>query len=116
DEIEKRTRIRLSTSDRWPGAGPAIFVGREAGLGLVVSPLAAPPAAPPAAPVAASLIPAAAGAEGYRVQVIGERVLVVGNDARGTLFGVGALLRHLKMDRDVLEAPDDLRLASAPEY
>ncbi len=112
DEIEKRTRIRLSTGDRWPDAGPAIFVGRQAGLGLVVSPLAAPLGAS----LASSLIPAAAGAEGYRVQAIGDRVLVVGNDARGTLFGVGALLRHLKMDRDVLEAPNDLRLASAPRY
>jgi hypothetical protein len=104
DEIEKRTRIRLSTGDRWPSSGPAIFVGRESGLGLVVPPLAL------------QLIPAVAGADGYRVQAIGERLLVVGNDARGTLFGVGALLRHLKMDRDVVEAPDDLRLATAPKY
>ena len=89
---------------RWPSSGPAIFVGRESGLGLVVPPLAL------------QLIPAVAGADGYRVQAIGERVLVVGNDARGTLFGVGALLRHLKMDRDVVEAPDDLRLATAPKY
>jgi hypothetical protein len=108
DEIEKRTRIRLPSSDRWPDSGPAIFVGREAGLGIVTPPLAPP--------LVSSLIPAVAGAEGYRVQVIGERVLVVGNDARGTLFGVGALLRRLKMDRDVLEAPGDLRLASAPAY
>jgi hypothetical protein len=103
DEVEKRTRIRLSTADRWPGSGAAIYVGRESGLAQVPGP------APP-------LIAAVAGAEGYRVQTTGERVLVVGNDARGTLFGVGALLRHLKMDRDVLEAPDDLRLASAPKY
>jgi hypothetical protein len=55
DEIEKRTRIRLSTSDRWPDSGPAIFVGRAAGLSLV---------APPAGPPGSSLVPAVAGAEG----------------------------------------------------
>jgi hypothetical protein len=42
-------------------------------------------------------------------------VLVTGNDARGTLYGVGALLRRLRMERDILEAPDDLALASAPK-
>jgi hypothetical protein len=104
DEIEKRTRIRLSIADRWPGPGPAIFVGRESGLGTAV------------ASPASQLIPTVAGADGYRIQTIGEHVLVVGNDARGTLFGVGALLRHLKMDRDVVEAPDDLRIATAPKY
>jgi len=41
---------------------------------------------------------------------------VVGNDARGTLYGAGALLRRLHMDRDTLQAPDDLRVASAPRY
>ncbi len=57
-----------------------------------------------------------AGAEGYRVQTVDGNILVVGNDARGTLYGAGALLRHLHMDRDTVDAPDDLRLASAPRY
>ena len=98
DEIEKRTRIRLPVADGWSGFGAAILVG-------------------PVVPrLAARLRPAAAGAEGYRLQVVDGVVLVVGNDARGTLFGIGALLRHLRMGRDTLEISDDPSIASAPKY
>ncbi|HEY2014555.1 MAG TPA: hypothetical protein VGH38_13685, partial [Bryobacteraceae bacterium] len=98
DEIEKRTRIRLPIAGAWPRSGPAIFVGQ-----------------PPAR--FANRLPAARpGADGYRVQAADGVVLVAGNDARGTLFGVGALLRHLRMERDRLEAPDDLSISTAPKY
>jgi hypothetical protein len=99
DEIEKRTRIRLPIGDR-PFNGPEILVGEEANLRAI----------------ARELIPAPSGAEGYRVQTVGNTVVVSGNDPRGTLFGVGALLRNLRMERDILEAPDDLRIATAPQY
>ena len=56
------------------------------------------------------------GADGYRVRAIDGVVLVAGNDARGTLFGAGALLRNLRMDRDRLEAPDSLSISTAPKY
>ena len=104
DEIARRTRIRLAVVESWSGARPAILVSRESGLGAM------------GGNFAARLIPAAAGAEGYRVQVVDGVVLVVGNDARGTLFGVGGLLRHLRMERDSVDAPDDLALATAPKY
>ena len=104
EEIEKRTRIRLPVTGRWPGSGPAIFVGRE------------PQVRAAAGRLASGLIPAVKGTDGYRVQVSAGTVLVAGNDPRGTLFGAGALLRNLRMDRDVLEAPGDLRIASAPKY
>src|SRR5205807_8095400 len=43
-------------------------------------------------------------------------VFVVGNDARGVLFGVGRLLREMHLARDRVTLADDLRLASAPRY
>ncbi|HUK17950.1 MAG TPA: glycoside hydrolase family 20 zincin-like fold domain-containing protein [Bryobacteraceae bacterium] len=101
DEIEHRTRIRLPIAERWPGSGPAIFLGRERQL-RGMHPM--------------SVIPPAAGADGYRIQIEGNAIAVLGNDARGTLFGAGALLRRLHMERDRIEAPDSLRLASAPKY
>ncbi|MGA2266875.1 MAG: hypothetical protein ABSH44_00270 [Bryobacteraceae bacterium] len=104
DEIERRSRIRLPVTDRWSGSGAAILIGQESGLRSLSPKLAA------------GLAPAPSGAEGYRVQVIDGVVLVAGNDARGTLFGVGALLRNLRMDRDTLEVSDALQLASAPKY
>lgn len=102
DEIEHRTRIRLPIADRWPAAAPAIFLGRESDLRAVHP--------------AASLIPAAVGPEGFRLQSDGANIFVIGNDARGVLFGAGALLRRLHMDRDTLDAPGDLRIATAPKY
>jgi hypothetical protein len=104
DEIAKRTRIRLAVSESLSGARPAILVCQESGLRAL------------GRNFAGRLIPAAAGAEGYRVQVADGVVLVLGNDARGTLFGVGALLRRLRMERDAVDAPDDLALATAPKY
>src|SRR5207248_1207814 len=82
----------------WTGSGPAILLG------------------PPPARLASRLLPAVQGADGYRVQTIDGVVVVSGNDPRGTLFGAGALLRKLHMDRDRLEAPDDLRISTVPKY
>ncbi|SPF51721.1 conserved exported hypothetical protein [Candidatus Sulfopaludibacter sp. SbA4] len=98
DEIEKRTRVRLPVAATFSGTGPAILLG------------------PPPARFANRLAPAVPGADGYRVQTIDGVVVVAGNDPRGTLFGAGALLRNLRMERDRLEAPDDLRIATAPKY
>jgi hypothetical protein len=104
DEVAKRTRIRLPVAEAWKGPGAAIVVGQESAI-------------------AASgwrgvgrILPRAAGPDGYRIQVIDGAVLVVGNDARGTMFGVGALLRRLRMERDALEVPDSLAIATAPKY
>ena len=100
DEIAHRTRIRLPIVARWPGSGTAIFVGREDQI-RAMHPIA--------------LIPPAPGADGYRIQIRDNAIAVIGNDARGTLFGAGALLRRLSMDRDRIEAPDSLEIASAPK-
>jgi hypothetical protein len=104
DEIEKRTRVRLKVMDRWTGAGPAILLGQEAEVRAI------------GAKYAQALPAAVAGPDGYRVAEAGGAVVVAGNDARGTLFGAGALLRKLHMDRDAVEAPDGLRIATAPKY
>ncbi len=95
DEIAKRTRITLPIVSRLE-TGPAILVSEH--------------------PVLPGVLTAPAGAEGFRVQIIANTVVVAGNDPRGTLFGIGWLLRHLHMDRDVLDAPGDLKIATEPKY
>src|SRR6478672_8615144 len=92
EEIEKRTRIRLAVSERAPASGASIVLsGRPT-------------------------IAAVRGADGYRVQVLNGSVQLAGNDARGTLFAAGALLRNLQMDRDSVAIADDFKLATAPKY
>jgi hypothetical protein len=90
EEIEKRTRIRLPVATGNSGAaGTTILINANKHI---------------------------APAEGFTIQASNNLVTVTGNDPRGTLFGIGALLRNLRMERDTLEAPDTLRITTAPKY
>jgi hypothetical protein len=55
-------------------------------------------------------------AEGYSLKVLGDRVTVSGNDARGVLFGIGRLLREMHMRRGSIGIAADLNIVSAPKY
>jgi hypothetical protein len=110
EEIEKRTAVRVPVSDQWPAdTVPVIAVGplgasaTWAAQGLRSVPTSAAP-----------------GREGYRLVVNtgGRRaptVLVLGADSRGVLYGVGRLLRELRMDRGVLHVPAALAVVSTPK-
>jgi len=109
EEVEKRTRIRWPAAQEWPASGPVIAVGPMGdgqwlrANGAIHHPLSA-------------INPA----EGYCLCV--ERdgaqdvVFVLGHDARGVLFGVGRLLRLLRMERDRVRLPADVRIETAPRY
>ena len=62
----------------------------------------------------------AARPEGFRVECGGRGLTVTGNDARGVLYGVGWLLRHLEVRRNEVVLPDALLAAgpvqTAPHY
>jgi hypothetical protein len=89
EEVEARTLIRWPVSSRRTGACISVGVEMRAGL----------------------------PAEGYRIRTGGEcAVAIAGNDARGALFGVGRLLRELRMGRGSVELAAPLNLASAPRY
>jgi hypothetical protein len=110
EEIEKRTSIRLAVSSQWPAdtvaaiaVGPLATASSWAGPGLRGSSSGPTP-----------------GREGYRVAVSAAArrsptVLVLGADARGVLFGVGRLLRELRMSRGSLQAAAALSIVSAPQ-
>jgi len=106
EEIEKRTGIRWPVSRQWPtSAGPVVVVTPAASLAEFRGRYQNEPAAP-------------TGAEGYRLWT-GEAsgmpaVFVVGNDSRGVLFGVGRLLRLLRMKKGSVSLDAGLRLATAP--
>lgn len=110
EEVEKRTQIRWPQSDVCPaGAAPIIAVGQAAALKALMGDHAH--TLPPT--------PDGAGADGYRLRVTKDPrpvVWVVGNDARGVLFGVGRLLREMRMPRHRVAVPDDLNVATSPKY
>jgi hypothetical protein len=111
DEVEKRTQVRLPTATTWPAdstpvfaVGPVSAVDRFAGR--FASRLTEEKSKP---------------AEGYQIRVeksgrAAPAVLVAGNDARGVLFGVGRLLRELRLQRNRISLPDGLHITTAPRY
>jgi len=111
EEVEKRTQIRWGTITTWPSTPiPVIAVGSSSALntfaGQYTDELSAD--GDTSAP------------EGYRIRVRDDGgrpvVLVIGNDARGVLFGVGHLLRTLRTDQGSIALPDDLNVTTAPYY
>jgi hypothetical protein len=108
DEVENRTRIRWTQSHVWPEDGiPVIAVGSATRVEAFAGPYAGS--------WSEKLQPK--GAEGFSLRVLdGKAVLVVGNDARGVLFGVGRLLREMHMVRDAVRVSSSLEVASAPKY
>lgn len=110
EEVAKRSQIQWSVSHEWPESPelPVIAVGRADNLHRDFPHTAA----------WLDRVPAPSGAEGYRVQTETEStvlVLVVGNDPRGVLFGIGRLLRELRMSRGEIRLPADFEEASAPQ-
>jgi hypothetical protein len=111
EEAEKRTRIHWPQMTAWPTTNvPVIAVGLKSALPEFTGPHAEGlQAAPtPGAP------------EGYRLCVRkaehNPAVVILGNDERGVLFGVGNLLRELRMERGSVSLRDDLDITTAPKY
>ncbi|MEN6533687.1 MAG: hypothetical protein ABFD89_08490, partial [Bryobacteraceae bacterium] len=106
EEVEKRTQVRWEVVQTAP-AETKTFIGiGQAAAGRYSREVSA--------------APKLSGAEGYRIlSVTGHgapAVFVLGNDPRGTLFGVGKLLRNLRMRKGAVELPDGYHVASAPKY
>ena len=111
EEVEKRTNVRWPQMSTWPATNaPVIAVGLRSALREITGPHAD----------ARQSAPAPSAAEGYRLCVRkaenNPAVLVLGNDERGVLFGVGNLLRELRMERGSVTLRDDLDITTAPKY
>ncbi len=112
EEVKTRSRIGWDVSIRWPAAAvPVIAVSPNRLIGAFESryrPLFTPEEA-------------AKGKEAYRIRTIGAGqgapvIAVIGTDERGVLFGVGRLLRALRMVPGQVLLPERLNLTSAPRY
>jgi len=110
DEVAKRSRIRWRVTQRMPtGDVPAIVVGQPAAIKTL-----------PGAHSWQVPNQVDARAEGYAIgiehQPTSVVVVVMGNDRRGVLFGVGGLLRALHMARDTISLEPDFKARTAPRY
>lgn len=112
EEVEKRTQIRWAVvEDLGPEQSAAVVVGsRQALSGSRSGSLKG---------LLADSGPALES-EGYRLRTIprssGPLILVEGTDEHGVLFGVGGLLRALRMSKGSVVLPGPLDVATAPKY
>jgi hypothetical protein len=111
DEVQKRTLIRWPVVHSWPAdAVPVVAIGPASSLTAFAGAFAANLAADHAL----------APPEGFRMRCVQGRsapvIFVIGNDARGVLFGVGRLLRELHLSRDKVTLAANVDLNSAPRY
>ena len=112
EEVEKRTTIRWQVVDQWKAGAPAaVVVGSQEALKEIRFGL------PGEFQLSERQPP---GPEGFCLQTLkrpaGTVVTVCGADERGVLFGVGELLRKLRMTKERVELPNSLDITSAPKY
>jgi len=69
-----------------------------------------------ASPVTIEIARTTGPREGYSVHSTAHGVTIAGNDARGVLFGIGRLLRELRIGRGSIQLPDGFAETSAPRY
>jgi hypothetical protein len=109
EEVGKRSHVQWKRAEAWPdGASPVIVVGPADGVRKLCEPHG----------VALPENLGRGGKEGFRIGAgdAGKApvVWVAGNDPRGTLFGVGRLLRELRIERNRVALPAGFREESAP--
>lgn len=88
EEVEKRSQVRWELVSSAPPGRPAIHIS-NAGSGK---------------------------AEGFSIRTEASGIRIAGNDARGVLFGIGRLLRALRMEPGSVVLPDGLSIDTAPAY
>jgi hypothetical protein len=106
EEIQKRTGIQLSILTEWPtNQQAAIVVGQKGqlkNLAGTYSDILQDGQAP--------------GKEGFRLLIKKNAIFVVGNDPRGVFYGVGKLLRTLRMKPSSISVPEGMDIISCPRY
>jgi hypothetical protein len=111
EEVEKRSQIRWPRNAAWPSNATSVVV---VGPASRWKDLAGPDGMTLADDSAAKR------PEGFRIltrtNAPAPTVFVLGNDSRGVLFGVGHLLRSLRMSPQQIFLADDFNVTTAPRY
>ena len=110
-EVAKRSHITWHTTSAWPRADvPVIAIGPVSALPDFAGKFAPDLTDPPGNK----------RTEGFRLCVKhgagAAAVFVIGNDSRGVLFGVGRLLRELRMKPGSIALSGELDITTAPKY
>jgi hypothetical protein len=108
EEVERRSQVRWPVATTWPAETQSVVaVGpwktRSSWLGPHLAALAT--------------APDSIGAEGFTIASLpgGASVAVAGYDSRGVLFGVGRLLRELRLTAGRVALPGGFQITTAPQ-
>ena len=111
EEAEKRTGLRWTPRAVWPESGPVIVTTSK------LDDIAGGPNAPDEIRKSVTRLKPEGFVIGVDVAKPKQPVVwVVGADARGVLFGVGKLLRVLKLTKGTATLDSNTRLVTSPEY
>jgi hypothetical protein len=92
EEVERRSQVRWTRVNQTPhDNSPVVSLARASNQDVLPS-------------------------EGYQIKTTGNTVAIIGNDARGVLFGVGHLLHTLHIEKNKITLPSPLGLTTAPKY
>ncbi len=92
EEVEKRSQVRLSRISQAPNdSTPVIAISRTSNKDGLPH-------------------------EGYQIKTATNSIAIIGNDARGVLFGTGHLLRSLRIEKNKITLPNALTLTTVPKY
>jgi hypothetical protein len=106
EEIHKRTGIQLRISTEWPkNQQSVIAVGQTGQMKILAGKYS-------------DILEdgQALGKEGFRLLIKENAIFVAGNDPRGVLYGIGKLLRTLRMKSGSISVPDDINIITCPRY
>jgi len=108
EEVEKRTGMKMVTSQEWPGGDtPLVVITRSGTTDVFGHPLPTPTDRGPNPEVP----------EGFRISVQkGQQpvVWIIGKDPRGCLFGVGWVLRQMLWGKGTAFIASDVDFSSSP--
>jgi hypothetical protein len=109
EDVTRRSGVRWREQHKWPRENsPVVAVGRTGATDRFAGPYTN----------ALRNLTGTGPAEGYQIRTEprGPAVLVLGNDSRGVLFGVGRLLRELRTTRNRVLLPAGFQLTTSPRY
>jgi hypothetical protein len=106
EEIHKRTAIQLPTLTQWPQSRKRVIAvgGTEQIKNL--------------SPRSSDVLDnsEALKREGFRLSIREDAILVAADDPHGVLYGVGKLLRTLRMKPGSILAPGQIQITTSPRY
>ena len=106
EEIYKRTGIQLSTLTEWPkNQQPVIAVGQTGQMKIFAGRYS-------------DILEdgQTLDKEGFLLSIKENTIFVAGNDPRGVLYGIGKLLRILRMKPGSIQASEGLHIITSPRY